>query len=356
MKTPTVPLTGQPGLRPWMPGFAAACLVATILTGCHRAAEPAAASRPELPRATVRAQAAARQTLAANEEVVGTVRARTRATLEAKVSGRIEKLPVALGQAVKAGELIAQLDAAEIKARVDQAQANLEHAEQDAKRIATLFAQQAATRSELDAIEARRRAAAAGVTEARAMLAYVQVLAPYDGVITKKWAEAGDLAMPGKPLVDIEDLTALQLIADVPETLAETLKVGVSLGVRIDTLAKEVPATLVERAPAADPASRTVAVKLDLPVTAGLMPGQFARLIVPLPAGETLRVPTAALVTRGQLDLVFVVTNQHSQLRLVRTGRHVGSEVEILAGLTAGETVVTEGAATLSDQQPVEVK
>lgn len=356
MKTPPALSPDRPRLRFRMPALAAAGLVAAALTGCHRASESTPTSRPELPRATVRVQPATRQALAANEEVVGTVRARTRATLEAKVSGRIEKLPVTLGQAVKAGDLVAQLDAAEIKARVDQAQANLEHAEQDAKRIATLFAQQAATRSELDAIEARRRAAAAGVTEARAMLAYVQVLAPYDGVVTRKWAEAGDLAMPGKPLIDLEDLTALQLLADVPETLAEKLKVGASLGVRIDPLGKELPATIVERAPAADPASRTVAVKLDLPATPGLMPGQFARLIVPLQTGESLRVPAAALVHHGQLDILFVVTNQHSQLRLVRTGRHIGPDVEILAGLTAGESVVIEGAAVLSDHQPVEVK
>ena len=129
--------------------------------------------------------------------MVGTVRAKLRATLEAKLSGRIDKMPVLLGQTVKAGQLVAHLDAAEIKARLEQAEAGLQQAERDWKRTSALFDQQAATRSDYDAAESRYQVAKAALAEAQAMMGYVEVLAPFDGVVTKKWADAGDLAAPG---------------------------------------------------------------------------------------------------------------------------------------------------------------
>ena len=86
------------------------------------------------------------------------------------------------------------------------------------------------------------------------------------------------------------------------------------------------------------------------------MSGQFARLLVPLAEGNAIRVPTSAVVQRGQLDIVFVVANQRAALHLVRTGKTVGDETEILAGLDAGDSVVTDGATLLIDGQPVAVK
>lgn len=111
-----------------------------------------------------------------------------------------------------------------------------------------------------------------------------------------------------------------------------------------------------EIAPAADPNSRTFRVKLDLPPTLGLRLGQFGRVTVPLNEIATVRVPARALVVRGQMEIVFVVEQQKAQLRLVKTGKRLGDEWEVVSGLNAGESIVVEGAASLSDGQPVEVK
>jgi RND family efflux transporter MFP subunit len=163
-------------------------LAALLLSGCGRKPETHPTSQPNLAVAQVQVHTAESRQQATTEEVAGTVRAKLRATLEAKLSGRIDKMPVLLGQAVKAGQLVAHLDAAEIKARLEQAQASLQRAERDWKRTSALFDQQAATRSDYDAADSRARVAKAAVAEAQAMMGYVEVLAPFDGVVTKKWA------------------------------------------------------------------------------------------------------------------------------------------------------------------------
>jgi RND family efflux transporter MFP subunit len=331
-------------------------LAALVLAGCGRKSETHSAATPNLPAARVRVQTVETKQRPTTLEVVGTIRARLRATLEAKLSGRIDKLPVLLGQAVKTGQLVAHLDAAEVKARLDQAEAGLQQAERDWKRTTALFDQQAATRSDYEAAEARYRVAKAALAEAQAMLGYVEVLAPFDGVVTRKWADVGDFATPGKPLVDIEDPTALQLEADVPEAIASRIQPQSTLTIQVDALKGDLAGTVTEIAPSADPVSRTFRVKLDLAPASGLRSGQFARLIVPVGEHSSLRVPASAVVQRGQMEIAFVVTNQRAQLHLVKTGASLNGEVEVLAGLDAGESVVVDGAGLLLDGQPVEAR
>lgn len=340
-----------------VPRRAAALLaVAWAVAGCGEKPGPAPAPAAALPSRAVRVQTVTNQSVILTEDVVGTVQAKTRATLEARISGRITRLPVVVGQRVAADEIVATLDAAEISARLDQARAALEQAERDWKRVSTLFAQQAVTRAEYDAADARLRIATGAATEAKAMLSYVELHAPFAGVVTAKWAETGDLAAPGKPLLAIENPAVLQLEADVPEALAGRVKLAAQLAARVAGLTNVVTAVVSEIAPTADPASRTLRVKLDLPETAGLRSGQFARLSVPSAEGLALEVPASALVVRGQLELCFVVSRQHAQLHLVKTGRRTTDGIEILSGLDSGDAVVIEGAALLTDGQPVEVK
>jgi len=327
-----------------------------LVLGCGHKRTDQANPAAELPAVAVRVQPVESKAQVVMEEVVGTVRAKVRATLEAKVSGRIERMPIFLGQNVKQDQLVARLDGAEVKARLEQARASFQQTERDWKRISALFEQQAVTRSEFDAAEARHSVARAAVAEAQAMNNYVDVLAPFDGVVTKKWAEAGDFAAPGKALIDLEDTSALQLEADVPEAIASRIQRQAQLAIRADSITNELAGTVTELAPAADSATRTFRVKLDLPAGSSLMPGQFARLVVPLGEIVSLRVPAPAIVQRGQLELAFVTANQRAVLHLVKTGRHIGQEVEILAWLDQGDSVIVEGAAQLVDGQSVTLK
>jgi RND family efflux transporter MFP subunit len=254
---------------------------------------------------------------------------------------------------VKAGDLLATLDAREVQARVDQAKAVLDQARRDFARQEKLIVTNATTRQEFDAAEARVKVGEAAVSEAETMMSYARVTAPFDGVVTRKLADVGDLAMPGKPLLEIEAPTDLRFEADLPEALLGSVKPGAKMKVKVASVADPLEAVVSEIAPVADAVSRTFQVKLDLPPAAGLRTGQFGRASVPVAEVMRLLVPQSAVMKRGQMELVFVVRDGKAALRLVKTGKTLNGQVEILSGLEEGEQVVTSDPATLADGQPV---
>jgi RND family efflux transporter MFP subunit len=292
----------------------------------------------------------------ATEEVVATVQAKLHAVIEAKISGRIERMLVAPGRAVRTGELLAQLDAREIQARLDQALATREQASRDTERLRRLLEEKAVSRQDFETADSRHRVAVAAVTEAETMLGYVRIVAPFNGVITRKLADVGDLASPGRALLEMDDPAALRVEASVPEALILRVRLGETLNVRAAAEGVPVTAVVSEIAPAADAASRTFSVKLDLPAATDLRAGQFARVTILLAESKALLVPASAVVQRGQMELVFIVTNGRAQLRLVKTGKRIGDAVELVSGVSAGEMAVIDGAARLRDGQSVEVR
>jgi membrane fusion protein (multidrug efflux system) len=336
--------------------LAGACaLGAAVLTsGCHKQRETVPAER--LPSATVRVVTVADKKYLAEEEVIGTARAKLRATIEAKITGRVEQMPISLGQTVKSGELLALLETREIQARLEQAMAVRDQARQDLKRFAALVKQSAVTQQEFDAVQTRARVAEASVTEAESLLGYAKVTAPFAGVVSRKLAEVGDLATPGRPLLELENPGALRFEADVPEDLIDRVQMNDKLTVRMAASTNVIAGAVCEIAPVADPSSRTVLVKLDLPNIPGLRNGQFGRVAIPVAEVHALRVPATAVVVRGQMELVIVATNRQAQLRLIKTGKHLGDAVEVVSGLSPGEQIVSEGAAQLKDGQPLEMK
>jgi RND family efflux transporter MFP subunit len=331
-----------------------AALLTAFLAACREHKAPP--TRESLPTVEVRAVLVKADTRTAHEEVVGTVRAKLRATIEPKVSARIESLLIAPGQSVKAGDLIAELDAGEIQARRDQALAIREQAARELDRSRTLLQQKSAAQAEFDAIQARERVSMGALKEAEVMLGYTKVVAPFDGVITRKFADVGDVASPGRAIAEMENPHVLGFDADVPEALINNVTLGAKLAVRIGATPIAIEGVIVELAPVADPASRTFLVTLDLPATKGLRSGQFGRVLVPVGESRSIQVPVSAVVVRGQMEIVFVIAEQQAQLRLVRTGRRTGTEVELLSGIDVGETVVWEDADKLRDGQPVTLK
>ena len=323
-------------------------LLALPVLGCGKKHD---SPRESAPAVDVRVQTIEAKPHVASEEVVATVNSKLRSVIESKGSGRIDKMLVTPGQKVKAGELLAELDVREIRAKLDQATPVREQAEKDLKRFTDLLAKRVITQQEFEAAESKARVARAAVTEAETMLGYAKVTAPFEGVITRKLADVGDLATPGKPLVEMEDPAALRLEAAVPEAIIDRIALGSKLGVRIG--ANELEGVVREISPTADPNSRTLLVKLDLPATPGLRTGQFGRVAVPVAETSVLRVPASAVIRRGQMELVFIRTGNVARLRIVTTGKPIAGEIEIVSGVSAGEPIITERAGDLIDGQPI---
>ena len=329
-------------------------LLAVLVAGCgkHEEDEVSVAKAPEV---AVAVTEVAVQPLWDEEEVVGNVEAAQRAVLSAKVTGVIDSLRVAPGARVAHGEILATIDAREIRARLDSAVAAQDQAKKDFARIERLLQSGSSTRQEFDAATTRLRTADAALVEARTMLQYTEITAPFDGVVTRKIVEVGDLATPGKPLLEMENSSLLRFECQIPEALIDRVQMGAELPVAIDAAGVALTGKVSEIAPSASAGSRTFLVKLDLPPAEKLRAGQFGRVSVPVRERPAVLVAEGDVVRRGQIESVFVIEEGVARLRLVKTGRRHNGQVEIISGLSGGEKVASKDAHLLNDGAAVEV-
>lgn len=336
--------------------LALVCFLPTLMLASCGKRQPANSSSVNDAALPVQAMTVGFELHQASEEVVGTVRSKQRAVIEAKVSGRVLQYLVAPGQMVKSGALLAEVDAGEILARRDQASATLDQAVKDLMRYKQLIATNAISKQDYDTADARQKVAVAALSEAETMLGYARVTAPFDGVITRKLADVGDLAMPGKALMEIEAPGSLRFEADLPEAILDRVKTGDKMPVKVASIPQAFEGTVSEIAPVADAASRTFQVKFDLTNTTGLRTGQFGRVSVPVAETKVLKVPAGAVIKRGQMEVVFVIRDGRATLRLVKTGKAMNDGVGILSGIEEGEQVIVSDVSKLTDGQTVTLR
>jgi RND family efflux transporter MFP subunit len=289
--------------------------------------------------------------------LVGTVESLDRATVNARIDGRVDSIKVRAGDRVAAGTLLLaiadtptgpQLAGAESARQA--AAARLALAEQTLARFARLKASEAVTPQEFDRVageaeqaRAGLEAAGAAVEQARTVAGYARVIAPYAARVASVQVEAGSTVLPGTPLLVLDRDGGWQARLICPETLAGKIVPGTTLNVEVPSLQHSFTATVSEVEPGADPASRSFQIKASLPDDPQLAAGLFARATHAGGTTDTLLLPAAAVVTRGQLTGVYVVEDGRLHWRLVKTGRTVGERLEVLAGLVAGEKVVASG-------------
>jgi RND family efflux transporter MFP subunit len=329
-------------------------------------------------------------------EAVGTVRARNIALVAPQAMGRVTSLPVSEGSVVEKGALLFTIDDAAIRAQaasaegmvaeaeaakdeaeraISQAEAGKALAEKTFGRYRRLYEEKAVSRQEFEEVEARRTVAvkeheralerrsqaAARIVQARgqanaalATLSYTKVNAPFSGVVTEKRTDVGSMAVPGIPLLVLEDTRRYRLEASVPETFLSLLFVGARVQVVLDA-GKPLPAVVSEIVPTVDPDSRTFLVKADI-AGPGLRTGMYGRLRFPAGKETVLAVPRNAISRAGGYDGVFVVTPDNvARLTMVKTGAGIGDRIEILSGIEPGSRVAVSPLDKLSDGVRVEV-
>jgi RND family efflux transporter MFP subunit len=371
----------------------------SVLAGCGRSEReqaPADGRRP----ISVRTVATAMVERAARLEAGGVVAAAETAVVSSRVMAPVTIVAVRAGDTVRAGDVLVRLDARDLTARVQQAAgatraaeealiaARSAHAAAAAEhklaaawhaRIAQLRERNAATAQELDEADARLAAAAARTTAAQANVeqataqlasmragadaaaiteSYAVLRAPFDGDVTERFTDPGNLATPGQPLLRIDAAGSRRVDVQVDEARAAYVRPGERVAVLLDdgdgrTAGAPLDGTVVEVARAVAADQRAFTVKVALPKGVTPRTGTFARVRFDGARYRVLVVPESAVRRQGQLTSVFVVRDGLAHIRLVQTGVADSTGTEVVAGLEPGESVVAAPPVGLTDGTPV---
>ncbi len=307
----------------------------------------------------------------------GRVEAAQQVTLGTRSMGYVRQIHVKVGEKVAKGQLLVSLDNADLQAKLAQAAASITEAEvaytnadKDYERYQALFADQSATQKELDDMTARYRMARARLEAARQMrneveaqFAYARIKAPFAGVVTNTFAEEGDLASPGQPLVAVEAPGRFEVKAQIPENVISQVAEGDPAEVWVKTLGKKLKGSVSELSTSARNTGGQYQATISLEETdKELRSGMYATLIFQRKAGSApadtlLLLPAEALVQRGQLSGVFTVSQSNTALlRWLRIGRTYGDQVEVLSGLRPGETYVYSATGKLYNGAPLQIQ
>ncbi|HVW04805.1 MAG TPA: efflux RND transporter periplasmic adaptor subunit [Vicinamibacterales bacterium] len=380
-------------------GIVALGLIAALVSACRTSPHAAVAAHPQEPIAVTIAAASMTDT-ADRLEAGGVVTARETAVISSRITATIARIAVAAGDRVRAGDVLLTLDAQDVVERAQQARALARAAEKtlvqtkaeekaaEAEetlaaawqgRIVTLHERRAATDQERDeanarlaAADARISAARAGADAADAQLAaaraaadaataaeaFAIVRAPFDGLVAERLIDPGNLALPGVPLLRLESAGDRQIVAHVDEARAAFVRVGDRVTVALADMPssdRAVDAVVAEVARAVDVDQRAFTVKIDLASPVHVRSGSFARVVFAGARRRALVVPADAVRRRGQVSSLFVVQDGVARLRLIDVGAMLSGGVEVLAGLDAGESVVTSPPPRLVDGSSVVV-
>ena len=272
------------------------------------------------------------------------VEAVNQATVAAQVSGRIVEMHVDAGQAVRKGDLLLRIDAREASEAAAGASAQYVNARATHQRTLSLQRQGFVSQAAVDKAKADLDAARAAYGQATVGLGHATVRAPIAGVVAQRLAEKGEMAVPGKPLLVIHDPGGLRVTAGIAQYQLPRMRSVRQARVEFPELGQWVEATSVTLLPTADAATHLTPVRVGLPGIAGVVPGMHARVHFVIGRESKMTVPQSAVVRRGEVAAVYVQNAAGAlALRQLRLGEAVGAgEVEVLAGLRAGERVVLD--------------
>ena len=340
----------------------AAALAAATLAGCgthHAPPHPRAGA----PLASVLVEP---EQTPAQRLFDGVVQAVNRATVAAQTSGRVAAVYHDVDDVVPAGALLMKLRSTIQRADLHQAQAALHAAAARAteaqtryRRILAMYDQQVVPKADLDRVTADRDAALAQLNAARAAVtsategvAYTEIRAPYAGVVVQRLVQVGETVAPGTPLVKVASLKDLRVVVSIPQSLAARVRSTGRATVYAEGHA--VRARHVTVFPVASPVSNTFRVRLALPAgVSGLSPGMVVRAAFPTGERTQLLVPFGAVIRRSEVTAVYLVQpNGNVLMQQVRLGERLGSRVEVLSGLVAGDRVALDPLVAMQRLEP----
>ncbi len=307
--------------------------------------------------------------------VSGVIQAVNNATLSTRIMGHVNRVHVNIGDKVSQGQLLVSINNTDLQARraqvnasINEAQVAVNNAQRDSERFNALFAQNSATQKEVDDMlanyqmaQARLASAQAMKAEVEAQFAYAEIRAPFSGVVTNRFVEAGTMATPGMPLIAIEAPGSFEVRATVPERTIGQINTGDKVSININAINKTIEGTLSQVSASATTSGGQFPIKVALNESNNLKSGMFATVIFSVEQTEDqpqiITVPKQAIITQGDLRGVYTVSQQNTaMLRWLRLGRSFGDQVEVLSGLSPQEAVIVSAEGKLFNGAKVEVK
>lgn len=318
--------------------------------------------------------------------ITGSLRPKEQVDVTAKVTGRVESVRVNVGDRVKRGDLLAELEDLElqqqvrratasmevVKATLEQRRAELANAQADLDRSRRLMEGGLIPRQEYESkqtsyrvvqaqvqlTQAQGEQAQAELNELRIRLEQMKITSPIDGVVAERVVDPGAVISPSTPVVKVVNLSTLITRANVPEREVSKLRLGNRALVVVDAFGDQVFEGKVSRiSPVMDAATRSALVEVEIQNReGGLRAEMFARVTLDLATVRpALLIPRESLVYRGQQAGVYVLSGKRPMFRQIETGITQGNDVEVLANLEPGTTVISRGAAMVSDGATIQI-
>lgn len=305
-------------------------------------------------------------------EASGTVEADKNATISTRLMGEVLKVYVKIGDKVRQGDLLLSINSADLKAKkaqvnaqISQANSAFINAKKDYDRFTQLFKEKSASQKELDNITTNFEQAKAGLEASKQMqnevlanLAYANIIAPFDGIITGKFINNGNLANPGMPLLSLENNDNYIVRTYVNESQIGQIKNGEKVTVIIKSSDEQLTGIISEISISSTDSGGLYLVKIALTNPEKVYSGMFASIAFSNSevSTSTLFIPKSALIYQGQLIGVYTVSLQNTALlRWLRTGKIEENRVEILSGLNSGEKIITQADGTLYNGASIKI-
>jgi len=322
------------------------------------AAPPAAAAAETVPRAVnVRVSEVSPENVAVVVSANGTAEASSDIVYSAELAGKIEALPVEIGDRVRSGQMLARIDVDTLSAQASQVEATYGLSKSTLERLSALEADELVSKQQMDEVRSQMANAESQRALIRTQLGKSQVRADKAGVVANVFAERSEYVGPGTPIAQVVDLREMIVETHLAETQVAGIAKGAAATVRFDALGEEFPGVVDAVVPAADKESKTftVRVKVENP-DEKILVGMSARVRIAVRELEgVVAVPQSAVLEGEGGRSAFVAVNGKAEKRALRLGAVDGDRVVVEEGLKTGEKLIVVGHRDLADGQAITV-
>jgi membrane fusion protein (multidrug efflux system) len=339
-------------------GAVAAVIVAFVAYRIFTDAESAESRRQNVP--LVEVEKPLRETVKIQLEFNGDVMPVRQAAIFSKVSGNLERIYADMGYNVRANQLLATIDSTELYQQFQQANATYQNVLITYNRLLQLLEKNLSSKQDVDNADAARKVAKAGLDAAATRLSYARIVAPFHGIITRRYLDPGALVTASNStLFNLMNLDSIKVIVNVPEKDVPSVYRIRSAEITLDALPeKKFHGRITRYSDAVDLTTRTMAIQIDVAnSTREIKPGMFATVQMTMaehPSAVT--IPTSALLKDDSSQYVFVADGEKARRLRVKTGAEQNARTEILSGLTGEKPVITVGQQFVRDGGPINIQ